>query len=85
MSHDSGDLPQPSARSLGASLAPVLTEACGGHLGEITWFKADWQRGGAATGTATLRLPDGGEAPVVVKLPVVQRELLWTLVMNRSI
>lgn len=78
MSHDSGDLPQPAARSLGASLAPVLTEACGGHLGEITWFKTDWQRGGAATGTAMLRLPDGGEAPVVVKLPVVQRELLWT-------
>ncbi|MHC4427686.1 MAG: phosphotransferase family protein [Planctomycetota bacterium] len=65
------------SRRLGASLGPVLRETCEGRLGEITWFKADWQRGGAATGTALFTLDDGAEAEVVVKLPVVQRELLW--------
>lgn len=66
------------ARSLAASLAPVLGEACGGRLGPIRWFKADWQRGGAATGTATFSADDGAEVEVVVKLPVVPRELTWT-------
>jgi hypothetical protein len=64
-------------RSLAASLAPVLNEMCEGRLGEITWFKADWQRGGAATGISTYRQDDGSAAPVVLKLPVVQRELAW--------
>lgn len=65
-------------RSLASALAPVLQQSCDGRLGEITWFKTDWQRGGAATGMATWRLDDD-PAPrrVVVKLPVVQRELLW--------
>ncbi len=62
---------------LAATLVPVLGDACDGKLSEITWFKADWQRGGAATGTATYRLDGGETADVVVKLPVVQRELLW--------
>ena len=65
------------SRRLGAGLGPVLGETCQGQLGEITWFKADWQRGGAATGTASFTLDDGTEAAVVVKLPVVPRELLW--------
>lgn len=64
-------------RSLAASLAPVLNAMCEGRLGEITWFKADWQRGGAATGISTYRLDEGAEAAVVLKLPVVQRELTW--------
>lgn len=66
------------ARSLAASLAPVLSEACEGRLGPIRWFKADWQRGGAATGTSTFAAGDGAEVLVVVKLPVVPRELTWT-------
>jgi hypothetical protein len=66
------------ARSLAATLAPVLAEACGGRLGPIRWFKADWQRGGAATGISTFDTGDGGQAGVVVKLPVVPRELTWT-------
>jgi aminoglycoside phosphotransferase (APT) family kinase protein len=67
------------ARSLAASLAPVLAQACDGRLGEITWFKADWQRGGAATGASLWRLDDEpAPRPVIVKLPVVQRELLWS-------
>lgn len=67
------------SRSLAASLAPLLLQACDGRLSEITWFKTDWQRGGAATGTATWRLDDEPQPrKVVIKLPVVQRELLWT-------
>jgi hypothetical protein len=68
---------QADPRSLAASLAPVLTEACGGRLSPITWYRADWQRGGAATGTARFLRDEGGTAEVVVKLPVVPRERLW--------
>jgi len=78
VSHDAREPPGTDSRSLAASLEPVLAEACQGRLGKITWFKADWQRGGAATGTAELRLADGGPVPVVIKLPVVPRELYWT-------
>jgi hypothetical protein len=66
------------AQTLASTLADVLREACDGRLGQISWFRADWQRGGAATGIASMRLDDGAEAGVVVKLPVVQRELIWT-------
>lgn len=69
--------PHPDSRTLVTALAPVLCEACDGRLNDISWFKADWQIGGAATATATYRLDDGVIAPVIVKLPVVQRELLW--------
>ena len=55
----------------------MLREACEGRLSEITWFRTDWQRGGAATGTATYELAEGGTVEVVVKLPVVPRELQW--------
>lgn len=65
------------SRSLAATLAPVLVNSCDGRLGEIFWFKTDWQRGGAATGRASYRRDDGGEVQVIVKLPVVQRELMW--------
>ncbi len=68
---------QADTSSLAASLAPVLAEACEGRLSPITWFRADWQRGGAATGTAEFQLDAGETARVVVKLPVVPRELLW--------
>jgi hypothetical protein len=68
---------QADPRSLAASLAPVLAESCEGKLSTIRWYRADWQRGGAATGTAEFELEAGGTAAVTVKLPVVQRELLW--------
>jgi hypothetical protein len=85
VSPEAGNRPPPDSRSLAASLAPVLGEACAGHLGdEITWFKADWQRGGAATGLSTFRLAEGDDARVVVKLPVVGRELLWTRRLQRD-
>ncbi len=69
--------PPDDARHLAATLAPVLADACDGRLSSVTWFRTDWQRGGAATGTAQYQLPESGSVDVVVKLPVVQRELLW--------
>jgi hypothetical protein len=69
---------RPDLRSLAASLAPVIRVECEGRLGEITWFKTDWQRGGAATGKSTYTLDSGQQIPVVLKVPVVQRELQWT-------
>ncbi len=64
-------------RAFASSLEPALREACEGRLGTLTWFRTDWQRGGAATATADYQ-SDDGTVPVVVKLPVVQRELKWT-------
>ena len=69
--------PVDDPRHLAETLAPVLAEACEGRLSEVTWFRTDWQRGGAATGTALYRLADAATVAVVVKLPVVHRELLW--------
>ena len=69
--------PHTDSRSLASALAPVLCEACEDRLKDISWFKADWQIGGAATATATYQLDAGGSASVIVKLPVVQRELIW--------
>ncbi len=77
MTGETAQRPTADHRSLAATLAPVLNETCEGRLGEINWFRADWQRGGAATGNSTYRLDDGTTVPVVLKLPVVQRELLW--------
>jgi hypothetical protein len=65
-------------RSLAASLVPLIADACDDRLGNVTWFKADWQRGGAATGTATYRADDARERKVLLKLPVGPRELMWT-------
>jgi len=64
--------------SLAASLAPSLIEACGGRLTDFHWFRTDWQRGGAATALAQYTLDNGSTTDVVVKLPVVRRELTWT-------
>jgi hypothetical protein len=72
------------SRSLASSLAPLLLQACEGRLGEIVWFKTDWQRGGAATGRATYRKDDGTNVPAIIKLPVVQREMTWTDRMSRA-
>lgn len=78
MSAPASDAPRPDTRTLAASLAPLVMQACEGRLGEITWFKTDWQRGGAATGRATYQQPNGEIHAVVIKLPVVQREFIWT-------
>lgn len=65
-------------RSLAASLAPLVVETCSGKLGSVTWFRTDWQRGGAATGKSHYALDDGRTIPVILKLPVNQREIFWT-------
>lgn len=78
MSKDATKAVTADARGLASSLAPLVIEACDNKLSDIIWFKADWQRGGAATAKAVFSLPDGIDHPVVIKLPVVQRELLWT-------
>lgn len=65
-------------QSLAASLAPTLRDSCADRLGPISWFRTDWQRGGAATGTALFTDEHGAEHPVVVKVPVGDRELTWT-------
>ena len=77
MSESAAEAALQDSRSLAWSLAPLLHETCNGRLGEISWFKADWQRGGAATGTSTYRRNDDGACGAVVKLPVGPRELIW--------
>lgn len=72
---DAGDDPAALARSL----EPVIRTSCEGRLGEIEWFRASWQRGGAATGYSTWSDNETGEVPVIVKLPVGLTELDWTV------
>jgi hypothetical protein len=64
--------------SLGQALGPTLCALCDGRLSDIRWFTATWQHGGAATGFATWRFPDGRTVPCVVKLPVGFGEYFWT-------
>ncbi len=63
--------------SLASSLEPVLRKQTNNRVDNIHWFRTDWQRGGAATGFATWK-GDNEQIEVVIKLPVNQRELLWT-------
>ncbi len=66
----------------GQMLEPVLRSVCEGRLSEISWFRTDWQRGGAATGHATFKDENGNDQPVVVKLPVPPCELQWMRVLQ---
>jgi len=61
----------------GAALEPVLLASCGGRLSAVSWFRTDWQRGGALTGYATFKDDDDTDHAVVVKLPVPPRERSW--------
>jgi Phosphotransferase enzyme family len=77
-SHQAAPIPDVIAEGpFGRMLEPVLLAACEGRLSEVSWFRTDWQRSGAATGHATYRDDDGNEQQVVVKLPVPPCELLW--------
>lgn len=67
-----------STVDLAQQLEPAICEACDGRLGKIRWFQADWQRGGAATGYATLRNGESDEREVVVKVPVGPMEHRFT-------
>jgi hypothetical protein len=80
--HTAADLPDELADTdvssgFGTLLEPVLRRACRGRLGEVRWFRADWQRGGALTGYATFEDDDGSAHRVVVKLPVPPCERHW--------
>ena len=65
-------------QALGETLAQHLRRELAPALGEIHWFRADWQRGGAATGFATWTRPDGQRIEAMVKVPVGYREWFWT-------
>lgn len=67
------------AQRLGVSLGPTVRDVCNGRLGEINWFRATWQHGGAATGFSTWTHPSGETTDVVVKLPVKFDEWFWTV------
>ena len=81
VSHTSDSFDPDSAHDLpfGANLAPALTDACEGRLSEISWFRTDWQRGGALTGYAKYQDDQTVNQPVVVKLPVPPSERQWLL------
>lgn len=66
------------AQALASSLAPALVRICDDRLRDIRWFRADWQRGGAATGRATFIEDNGRSIDVIVKIPVGHTELRWT-------
>ncbi|MEX0876391.1 MAG: phosphotransferase [Phycisphaerales bacterium] len=75
-------MPEFEGQSLASALDPQLHQACRGHLGKISWFKADWQHGGAGTGFSTWRVNGsdgkGRDIPCVVKLPIGYTEYFWT-------
>lgn len=79
--------PVPEGRGAGElarALEPALHDACGGRLGSIGWFRADWQRGGAATGYSSWDFGGGEKRDVVVKLPVGPRELRVTTALAQT-
>lgn len=65
------------AHSLARALEAELLALEGGRLSNLSWFRTDWQRGGAATATARWRDDAGEHRDVVVKVPVTQRERRW--------
>ncbi|MCB9837984.1 MAG: aminoglycoside phosphotransferase family protein [Phycisphaeraceae bacterium] len=67
--------------SLGSSLEPALRAECGGRLGEVRWFQADWQRGGASTAYSEWTFDDGQTREVLIKAPVgpVERRITTEL------
>ncbi len=68
----------------GAALEPVLREECAGRLSGVSWFRTDWQRGGALTGYAAYTHEDGTQDEVVVKLPVPPRERSWLVRLSEN-
>ena len=67
----------PGNRQLADMLLPHLYRACNGRLEDVHWFRADWQRGGAATGRAIWQDANDEKHDVMVKFPIKARELLW--------
>jgi len=83
-SHTAAPIPGDARQSFfGHALEPALRRACGDRLSEITWFRTDWQRGGALTGYATYATDDDGQPHgVVVKLPVPPCERHWLIALQ---
>lgn len=72
------------SHDLGPQLEPALREVCEGRLHNISWFRTDWQRGGAATALGTLDSTDGSPArDVVIKLPVGPKEYRFTVALAK--
>src|SRR3954466_14575891 len=69
---------------LAISLGPSLIDHCSGRLGPIEWFRASWQRGGAATGFSTWALDNRQRIGVIVKFPVGPCELRWTTALGAT-
>ncbi|NUQ68251.1 MAG: aminoglycoside phosphotransferase family protein [Phycisphaerales bacterium] len=78
-----GDLPA-DPQSLAVSLCPLLREQSDGRLSPVEWFRAAWQRGGAATGFATWTQDNQPPIPVVLKLPVGPVEYRWTSLLGAT-
>ena len=76
---------------MASMLLPALVGATGGRLSGVSWFRADWQRGGAATGYATFDTrgleppPWAADSPMpdtlecIVKLPIGPVEHRFTV------
>ena len=73
-----------TASSLASSLEPALIKQTNNQLRDIHWFRTDWQRSGAATGFAQWDEGDGKTSKVVIKFPVVEKELRWTRCMQNA-
>lgn len=84
MNEPTGSTAGGDASQLASSLEPTLRSVCGDRLSRVQWFRADWQRGGAATGYATYTLEDGSAAEAVVKLPVGPTEYRWTTALGSA-
>jgi len=76
--------PPTDTHDLALALAPALRRSTDNRLGAIDWFRAAWQRGGAATGFSTYRLDDGTTTGVLVKFPVGPAEHRWTVAMGEA-
>lgn len=74
--------PSQGHQPLGAALEPVLKKTCDGRLSDLSWFRTDWQRGGALTGYATYRDEADQAHRVVVKLPVPPAERHWLVALQ---
>ena len=84
MSDPATEMPADSPTALGSELGPALIDAADGRLGELRFFRTDWQRGGAATAIGSWRDQDGAPRAVVVKAPVGPAEYRFTTALART-
>ncbi|QDU32823.1 hypothetical protein KS4_08590 [Poriferisphaera corsica] len=76
--HTAPDVPpELNTGHFGSHLEPIIKQTLSPNLGDIHWFRTDWQRGGALTGFSTWTTPDKQSHDVVIKLPVPPCERHW--------